>query len=161
MRELTNRERKLLKAALILSVVISAYLGIKGLFIDLYNPGSPVARQYSDWVNRIFIVTILISLPLLIEKYNKATTWLDGVESMEPKEVSGALWKATKPILTQAFVVVIIAIIASVIIAWYWHIPPDVALRYQNYYSNNTSLSITKDINNSIMNNITINLTKP
>lgn len=162
MRDLTDSERKALKALLLLSVIVSLIFGLKGVFIDLYDPGSPVARQYSDLVNVIFVLTLLTSLPLFFEKYKKLTKWHDRFSSSGAKEQRAMLWNAARPYIIQMVIIAVITIVASVVIAYVWQIPPDVMTAYKDYYSSNASpIVFGKDINISAVNNITVNSTNP
>lgn len=158
MLELTPKQRVALKAILVLSVVASMYLGLKGVFIDLYNPGSPVARQYSDIVNWMFVGTLIIALPLLIEKFQKLSKWHDAYDALPVDMQHVVLWKAAKPVIKQAITLMALVVLASILISLYWQIPPNVMADYQNYYQNGMNI---QSINISEVNNITVNLTKP
>lgn len=153
MLELTHKQRVALKTLLVLSVVASVYLGLKGVFIDLYNPGSPVARWYSDVVNWMFIGTLIISIPLLVEKFQRLSKWHDQFNALPLKEQHATLWKATKPFVKQAITLVVLIVLASILISWYWQIPPEVMTNYQSYYSRPAGIG---NINISEVNNITV-----
>ena len=156
MFELTHKQRVALKALLVLSVVVSVYLGLKGVFIDLYNPGSPVARWYSDVVNWMFLGSIIVALPLLIEKYQRLSKWHDMFDSLSGEEQRGAIATAAKPLIKQVITIIVLVVLASIIISLYWQIPPDVMANYKSYYYGTRSIG---NINISEVNNITVNLT--
>ncbi len=158
MHELTDKQRKVIRVLLVLSVVASMYLGLKGVFIDLYNPGSPVARQYSDIVNWMFIGTLVIALPLLFEKYQRLSKWHDAYDALPIERQRMAMWKATKPIIRQVIIVMALVVITSIVLAWYWQIPPEVMANYQSYYQGEVNM---QSINISEVNNITVNMTVP
>lgn len=117
-----------------LSILASFYFGLKGVFIDLYNPGSQIARNYSDIVNWISIGTVIIAIPLLIEKYQKLKAWESKITSMSEDNRQQEWKKAIMPILKQIIIVVVLAVIASIFLSMYWNIPPEVVANYQQYY---------------------------
>jgi hypothetical protein len=140
---ITEKQRKTLRILLMLSVIVSLYFGLQGLFIDLYNPGSQTARQYHDVVNIVFVASIILSVPLLIEKYNRFTTWNKTMNQLSSEERGKAFTKAIMPIIKQAGIAIVIFIIASILIAHAWELPADVIANYKAYYQ--TSDSIIKN----------------
>ena len=102
-----------------LSIVVSLYFGLKGVFIDLYNPGSLVAKHYSDIVTWIFVGTVLLSIPLLIEKFQRISKWHDKLDTTPTNKQSALIWTATKPIIKWGLMIVALAFIISIILQWY------------------------------------------
>lgn len=128
------------------------YFGIKAMLLDLYNPGSPEARELNGLVNTTFWITIVIALPLAYEKIKNAMVWINKFESLNSGEQSKVIWHVTKPILIQILIVVALAVVAAIIITHYFNISPEVIQNYKDYYSKDS-------FNYYNVNNISINQT--
>lgn len=105
------------------------------MFIDLYNPGSLEARELNDQVNRLFVVSMIFAVPLLYDKAVRFSKWYHTSQTLSQEELNATILKTIKPVLVQVGIVILLSVIASIIIATYFNIPPEVIQNYQNYYS--------------------------
>ena len=151
-----DSNKKILKVLLVLSIIPSAYLGIKAMFIDLYNPGSLEARELNDLVNRLFIVSFIFAAPLLFDKYHSILKWKQEYETLSEDEQRTSIIKAIKPVIVQVLFIIALAVGASIIITMYFNIPPEVIKNYQDYYSIH---SFNYNEINNLSNNVSLNLT--
>ncbi len=110
------------------------YLGLKAMFIDLYNPGSLEARELNNMVNRFFWVSMIFAVPLLYEKVKRFNKWYDSFITLPTYSQQKTIFNLLKPVLVQIIVVLILAVVVAIIISMYFNIPPEVIQNYQDYY---------------------------
>ena len=148
---IANR-RKILKGIVILFTLVSVYFGLNAVFIDLYNPGSLDAKYNNDITNYLFVISIIVMLPLLIEKIYFLRYWIASYEILSLEDQQNVVWKAVKPVIIQVCFVLLLVLIASIVLSWYWQIPPDVIQNYTEYYSPKYQYINNKTINYTMIN---------
>ena len=116
--------------------MLSAYAGISAMYLDLNNPGSLEARQINDLVNDIFVITILCSLPLLIEKLKGFKEWESKYNACDDTDKNAMVWAILKPLLIKIGFVIVLAFIIAMIMQSYFGFDQKTMENYKQFYSN-------------------------
>jgi hypothetical protein len=156
---LTDSNRKILKAILVISILPSMYFGLQAMFIDLYNPGSAEARELAGRVDSLFWITFIVALPLLYEKIRFADKWFDSFNAMSFSDKMKVVIPNAKKVFVQFLIVLFLAVVSAIIIQYYLNIPPEVIQNYQDYYNSKNTFNIYELNNITIVNNLTVNHT--
>ena len=132
---ISDKNRKILRYVLFGLVMLSVVLGIKAMYIDLYNPGSTDARELNSIMNYIFVTTMVCSIPLLIEKVKKFQAWETEYSNADYDTQKAMLWVTAKPILKKVGVALLLTVIVSIVLVVWWHPSPEIVANYKEFYS--------------------------
>lgn len=110
-------------------------IGIKAMFLDLHNPGSLEARELNGYVNWIVVGTVVVSIPLLIEKFKLFQVWGRKLESSTEEEQLVMIKTALTPIVKKSLFILTMVVILAFIIQVYGGFTPEEIAHYKAYYS--------------------------
>lgn len=134
--EFSERQIKWLRITLFLLLIASCFFVIEAAWLDLYTPGSSLARSYQLYAEIDLVLMILIAVPLWSVKIKKIKEWNESVKAIDDPVLKNKIWWMNlKPILHQVLFIVIVVIIAYWLINSCFHVPQEVISNYTNYYS--------------------------
>lgn len=141
---LSKKSLMLCRSVVLTVLIVACGTTITAAFIDLYTPGSMVAKQLSEFIYLLLGVTVVFSIPLLGDKIERFEKW----QMLPDNEKDMIFNKTFKKLVKDIFVMVIMAIVAIILFSWIWpHIAtPEVIENYQNYYSQNSIEDVCKFI---------------
>jgi hypothetical protein len=133
---LTNVQITWMKRVLFGLIIVACYFVVNAAWIDLYNPGSHIARDYQTYAIISMIGMAIIALPLWVLKLRKIEEWKVQLEQInDPTLKNKLLWSSLKPVIYQIIMIGIVALVAYVIIVSIFHIPQPVIDNYKHYYT--------------------------
>lgn len=159
-----DRTKIILRWILFSLVLLSAYLSMKAMYVDLYNPGSPYARQLAGYNNWILVATFIVSLPLLHDKLKAVEHWLSEWQFKSPHERARIKRNTIRRFAFQISVMFVVLFAAAFVIQHYYPIPEQVVTNYTMFYSTSTNPFLNNplliNLNTSTLNNTIVNISE-
>ena len=134
LEKILNYERQM-RIGIILCMLVATVFVVASAFTDLYDPGSVVARQYSDVATLFLLLIVIISAPLWYKKIKAIESWAVMMEGKDDSVRRKAIWKAVAPMIATIVYALILTVIISGIIYYYDLLPVDVIEQYKAYYA--------------------------